>query len=57
MKEEIWCLGATLEKDGNSKRSPSQCTDARDVAMFKREYGENFIKAGVGKIILIEGSM
>jgi|GEM_PF-7084678 len=57
MKEEIWCLGATLEKDGNPKRSPCQCTDARDVAMFKREYGENFIKAGVGKIILIEGSM
>jgi 7,8-dihydropterin-6-yl-methyl-4-(beta-D-ribofuranosyl)aminobenzene 5'-phosphate synthase len=39
---------------GIQKVAPCHCTGDRAMAMFKREYGENFIKAGVGSIINIE---
>jgi len=36
---------------GIQKVAPCHCTGDRAMAMFKREYGENFIKAGAGSII------
>jgi 7,8-dihydropterin-6-yl-methyl-4-(beta-D-ribofuranosyl)aminobenzene 5'-phosphate synthase len=36
---------------GIQKVAPCHCTGDRALAMFKREYGENFIKAGAGSII------
>jgi len=39
---------------GIQKVAPCHCTGDRALAMFKNEYGENFIKAGVGRIINIE---
>ena len=33
---------------GIQKVAPCHCTGDRAMAMFKREYGENFIKAGAG---------
>jgi 7,8-dihydropterin-6-yl-methyl-4-(beta-D-ribofuranosyl)aminobenzene 5'-phosphate synthase len=36
---------------GIQKVAPCHCTGDRAMAMFKSEYGENFIKAGVGTII------
>jgi 7,8-dihydropterin-6-yl-methyl-4-(beta-D-ribofuranosyl)aminobenzene 5'-phosphate synthase len=34
--------------------APCHCTGDRAIDMFAEEYGENFIQAGVGKIIYIE---
>jgi 7,8-dihydropterin-6-yl-methyl-4-(beta-D-ribofuranosyl)aminobenzene 5'-phosphate synthase len=36
---------------GIRKVVPCHCTGDRAMAMFKSEYGENFIKAGVGSVI------
>jgi len=42
---------------GIQKVGPCHCTGDLAMAMFKDAYGKNFIQAGVGKIIQIEGSM
>ena len=39
---------------GIQKVAPCHCTGDGAMAIFKAEYGENFIKAGVGRIIKIE---
>jgi 7,8-dihydropterin-6-yl-methyl-4-(beta-D-ribofuranosyl)aminobenzene 5'-phosphate synthase len=39
---------------GIQKVAPCHCTGDRAMAMFQMEYGENFIKAGLGGIIKIE---
>jgi len=36
---------------GVKKVAPCHCTGDRAIAMFKEEYKDNFIKAGVGKVI------
>jgi 7,8-dihydropterin-6-yl-methyl-4-(beta-D-ribofuranosyl)aminobenzene 5'-phosphate synthase len=46
-------IGAFLRM-GIQKVAPCHCTGDRAMAMFKSEYGENFIQAGVGRIIEIE---
>jgi len=56
-EREIKGIIDTFLRMGIQKVAPCHCTGDRAMAMFKREYRENFIKAGVGKIILIEGSM
>jgi 7,8-dihydropterin-6-yl-methyl-4-(beta-D-ribofuranosyl)aminobenzene 5'-phosphate synthase len=38
-------------KMGIQKVAPCHCTGDKAMAMFKIEYGENFIKAGAGRII------
>jgi 7,8-dihydropterin-6-yl-methyl-4-(beta-D-ribofuranosyl)aminobenzene 5'-phosphate synthase len=40
---------------GIQKVAPCHCTGDRAMAMFKREYGGNFIKAGAGTIIKDSG--
>jgi 7,8-dihydropterin-6-yl-methyl-4-(beta-D-ribofuranosyl)aminobenzene 5'-phosphate synthase len=39
---------------GVKKVSPSHCTGDRQIELFKKEYGEDYIKNGVGKKIIIE---
>jgi 7,8-dihydropterin-6-yl-methyl-4-(beta-D-ribofuranosyl)aminobenzene 5'-phosphate synthase len=39
---------------GVKKVSPTHCTGDRQIELFKKEYGKNFIKNGVGKKIIIE---
>ncbi|NWF94035.1 MAG: sigma 54-interacting transcriptional regulator [Syntrophaceae bacterium] len=56
-EREIKGMIEAFLKMGIQKVAPCHCTGDRAMEMFKREYGKNFIKAGVGKIILIEGSM
>jgi 7,8-dihydropterin-6-yl-methyl-4-(beta-D-ribofuranosyl)aminobenzene 5'-phosphate synthase len=36
---------------GIQKVAPCHCTGDRAMAMFKREYGENFVKAGAGSVM------
>ena len=56
-EREIKGIIDTFLRMGIQRVAPCHCTGDRAMGMFKREYRENFIKAGVGKIILIEGSM
>jgi len=39
---------------GVKKVSPTHCTGDRQIELFKKEYGEHFIKNGVGKKIIID---
>jgi 7,8-dihydropterin-6-yl-methyl-4-(beta-D-ribofuranosyl)aminobenzene 5'-phosphate synthase len=40
---------------GIQKVGPCHCTGDLAIAMFKKAYGKNFIQAGVGKIIRLDG--
>jgi len=40
---------------GIQKVGPCHCTGDLAIAMFKKAYGKNFIQAGVGRIIQLEG--
>ena len=50
-EREIRGIIDTFLRMGIQKVAPCHCTGDRAMAMFKREYGENFIKAGTGCII------
>jgi 7,8-dihydropterin-6-yl-methyl-4-(beta-D-ribofuranosyl)aminobenzene 5'-phosphate synthase len=39
---------------GVKKVSPTHCTGDHQIELFKKEYGKNFIKNGVGKKLIIE---
>jgi len=50
-EREIKGIIDAFQRMGIQKVAPCHCTGDRAMAMFKREYGANFIKAGVGSII------
>jgi 7,8-dihydropterin-6-yl-methyl-4-(beta-D-ribofuranosyl)aminobenzene 5'-phosphate synthase len=61
-----WHLFSTSEREikgiidsflrmGIQKVAPCHCTGDLAIAMFKKTYGKNFIQAGVGRIIQVEG--
>jgi len=52
--KEIRVLIHTFREMNIQKVAPCHCTGDRAMAMFKGEYGENYIKTGVGRIIQIE---
>jgi len=54
---EIKGIIDTFLRMGIQKVAPCHCTGDRAMAMFKDAYGKNFILAGVGKVVQIEGSM
>jgi len=56
-EREIKGIIEAFLKMGIQKVAPCHCTGDRAMAMFKDAYGKNYIQAGVGKIIQIEGSM
>jgi 7,8-dihydropterin-6-yl-methyl-4-(beta-D-ribofuranosyl)aminobenzene 5'-phosphate synthase len=53
-EREIKGIIDAFQRIGIQKVAPCHCTGDRALAMFKREYGEHFIKASVGRIINIE---
>ncbi|MGQ9509762.1 MAG: MBL fold metallo-hydrolase [Thermodesulfobacteriota bacterium] len=53
-EREIKGIIEAFRRMGIQKVAPCHCTGDSAMAMFKREYGENFIRAGVGSIINIE---
>jgi 7,8-dihydropterin-6-yl-methyl-4-(beta-D-ribofuranosyl)aminobenzene 5'-phosphate synthase len=53
-EREIRGIIEAFQRMGVQKVAPCHCTGDRAMAMFKSEYGENFIRAGVGRIIKIE---
>jgi 7,8-dihydropterin-6-yl-methyl-4-(beta-D-ribofuranosyl)aminobenzene 5'-phosphate synthase len=40
---------------GIQKVVPCHCTGDLAIAMFKKAYGKNFVQAGVGRIIQLDG--
>ncbi|NWG02914.1 MAG: MBL fold metallo-hydrolase [Syntrophaceae bacterium] len=56
-EREIKGIIEAFLKVGIQKVGPCHCTGDLAMAMFKDAYGKNFIQAGVGKIIQIEGLM
>jgi 7,8-dihydropterin-6-yl-methyl-4-(beta-D-ribofuranosyl)aminobenzene 5'-phosphate synthase len=50
-EREIKGLIGEFLRIGIQKVAPCHCTGDRATAMFKREYGEHFTKAGVGRVI------
>jgi 7,8-dihydropterin-6-yl-methyl-4-(beta-D-ribofuranosyl)aminobenzene 5'-phosphate synthase len=47
-KEQVLGKIADLEKLGVKKVSPTHCTGETAIALFEQEYGDNFVKPGVG---------
>ena len=45
---------SSFREVGVEKVAPAHCTGDQAIAMFAAEYGEDYIKAGVGKIFQIE---
>jgi 7,8-dihydropterin-6-yl-methyl-4-(beta-D-ribofuranosyl)aminobenzene 5'-phosphate synthase len=61
-----WHLFSTSEREikgiidaflrmGIQKVAPCHCTGDLAIALFRKAYGENFIQAGAGRIIQVEG--
>jgi 7,8-dihydropterin-6-yl-methyl-4-(beta-D-ribofuranosyl)aminobenzene 5'-phosphate synthase len=50
-EREIKRMIEALLRMGVKRVAPCHCTGDRAIAMFKREYRENFIKAGAGSVI------
>lgn len=50
-KSDIEHILRDFRRLGVEQVAPSHCTGETAIAMFEREYGENFIQAGAGKVI------
>ena len=53
IEAEISAILAAFRKLGVEKVAPCHCTGDRAIAMFAAEYGDDFIEAGVGRMISI----
>jgi len=51
---EIAAILAEFRQLGVKQVAPCHCTGERAIAMFAAEYGDDFIKAGVGRVIAFE---
>jgi 7,8-dihydropterin-6-yl-methyl-4-(beta-D-ribofuranosyl)aminobenzene 5'-phosphate synthase len=49
--QEIRNIVGSFRDLGLKKVAPCHCTGDRAISLFEEEYGNNFVKAGVGKII------
>ena len=52
---ELAAILVDFRKLGVEKVAPCHCTGDRAIALFAEEYGEDFIQAGAGKVIQIDG--
>lgn len=50
---ELGSILAAFRRLGVEKVAPCHCTGERAIQMFKREYGEDFIQAGAGRVIVV----
>jgi 7,8-dihydropterin-6-yl-methyl-4-(beta-D-ribofuranosyl)aminobenzene 5'-phosphate synthase len=51
---EISAILAEFRRLGVEKVAPCHCTGERAISRFAAEYGEDFIQAGVGRVITVE---
>ena len=54
---EIKAILSEFRQLGVRYAAPSHCTGKRAIALFKKEYIENFIRSGAGKIIQIDDGL
>lgn len=54
-KAEIETILRDFRRLGVEQVAPCHCTGEGAINMFAEEYGENFIRAGVGKVIVLFG--
>lgn len=54
---EIKAILSEFRQLGVEKAAPSHCTGKQAIAMFEKEYGEDFVRIGAGKIISLEGDL
>ncbi len=52
---ELAAILVDFRRLGVDKVAPCHCTGDRAIAMFAEEYGEDFIQAGAGKVIQVDG--
>ena len=53
-KAEIAAILAEFRKLGVKRVAPCHCTGDRAITMFAAEYGDDFIQAGVGRVLTFE---
>ena len=53
-EEEIKGIISEFHKLGVEKCGPTHCTGETAIAMFKADYGENFMSIGTGKTIVVD---
>lgn len=53
---EIARILHALRQMGVEKVAPCYCTGEEAIARFAEEYGEDFIQAGLGRVIVVEPS-
>jgi 7,8-dihydropterin-6-yl-methyl-4-(beta-D-ribofuranosyl)aminobenzene 5'-phosphate synthase len=55
MEEEyLQSIIKKLHQKDVEKVMPTHCSGDKAISMFKKEFGENFIKGGVGRVMVIE---
>ena len=54
-RAEIEAILRDFRRLGVERVAPSHCTGEQAIAMFAAEYGENFLKVGVGSVIRMDG--
>ena len=52
---EISAILADFRRLGVKKVAPCHCSGERAIAMFATEYGQEFVQAGVGTVITLDG--
>ena len=50
---EIAAIVADFRRLGVEKVAPCHCTGDRAIAMFAAEYGDDFVQAGVGRVLVV----
>jgi 7,8-dihydropterin-6-yl-methyl-4-(beta-D-ribofuranosyl)aminobenzene 5'-phosphate synthase len=55
-RKEIEGILSEFRRLGVQKVAPCHCTGDQAISMFHQEYGEDFIQAGVGKVIYVPPS-
>lgn len=53
--EQVGAIVAEFRRLGVEKAAPSHCTGDAAIAMFRDEYGDDFIESGVGRVFQISG--
>ena len=53
---EVRAIIADFHRLGVELAAPTHCTGEAAMAMFAADYGEDYVQAGVGRVLLIDGA-
>lgn len=54
-ESQVSSIIAELRQLGVQRVMPSHCTGDKAIALFRSEYGEDFVEGGVGRVVTISG--